>query len=47
MLDESLNSLDNVTKEKILSKLKSTNKTIIMISHQKSDLKICDEVFEI
>ena len=47
VLDESLNSLDNVTKEKILSKLKSTNKTIIMISHQKSDLKICDEVFEI
>ncbi len=47
VLDESLNSLDNVTKEKILSKLKSTNKTIIIISHQKSDLKICDEVFEI
>ena len=47
VLDESLNSLDNITKEKILGKLKSIKKTIIMISHEKSDLKICDEIFEI
>ena len=46
ILDESLNSLDNQTKEKILNKLKSLNKTIVLISHQKSDLKICDEIFE-
>ena len=47
VLDESLNSLDNITKEKILGKLKSIKKTIIMISHEKSDLEICDEIFEI
>ena len=47
ILDESLNSLDNNTKEKILNKFKSINKTIVLISHQKNDLKICDEVFEI
>ena len=47
ILDESLNSLDNNTKERILSKFKSINKTIVLISHQKNDLKICDEVFEI
>ena len=47
ILDESLNSLDNNTKERILNKFKSINKTIVLISHQKNDLKICDEVFEI
>lgn len=47
IFDESLNSLDNNTREKILSKLKLINKTIILISHQKSDLKICDEIFEV
>ena len=47
ILDESLNSLDNQTKEKILNKLKSLNKTIVLISHQKSDLKICDEILKI
>jgi len=47
ILDESLNSLDNTTKEKIIDKLKSLNKTIILISHQKNDLEICDEIFEI
>ena len=47
ILDESLNSLDNETKEKILNKLRSLNKTIILISHQKSDLKICDEILKI
>ena len=47
ILDESLNSLDNNTKERILNKFKSINKTIVLISHQKNDLKICDEIFEI
>ena len=47
ILDESLNSLDINTKEKILNRLKLINKKIILISHQKSDLKICDEIFEI
>ena len=47
VFDESFNSLDSITKEKILKKLKTIDKTIIMISHQKSDLKICDEIFEI
>ena len=39
--------LDNNTKERILNKFKSINKTIVLISHQKNDLKICDEIFEI
>ena len=47
VFDESFNSLDSITKEKILKRLKTIDKTIIMISHQKSDLKICDEIFEI
>ena len=34
-----LNSLDNNTKEKILNKFKSINKTIVLISHQKMILK--------
>ena len=46
VFDESFNSLDSITKEKILKRLKIIDKTIIMIS-QKSDLKICDEIFEI
>lgn len=47
IFDESFNSLDIETKEKILNKLRSLNKTIILISHQNSDLKICDEILEI
>ncbi len=49
ILDEPTNSLDpNVSEEffKILNKLKE-NKTIIVITHDKSLIKYCDEVFDI
>ena len=46
ILDESLNSLDYKTKIKILHKIKKLNKTIIIISHDKNDLIICDQIFD-
>ena len=45
ILDESLNSLDLVTKNQILQNLKKMKKTIIIISHDEYDLKICDKIF--
>ena len=47
ILDEALNSLDIKTKNLILNKLKKLKKTIIVISHEKSDFDICDKVLEI
>tara|TARA_B100000787_G_scaffold166679_1_gene152267 strand:- start:874 stop:2406 length:1533 start_codon:yes stop_codon:yes gene_type:complete len=47
ILDEALNSLDNDTKIKILENLKLLNKTIILISHDDSDFKICDELLKL
>jgi ABC-type bacteriocin/lantibiotic exporter with double-glycine peptidase domain len=44
ILDESFNNLDQKTKIIILNNLKNLKKTIIIISHDKSDLIICDTV---
>jgi ABC-type bacteriocin/lantibiotic exporter with double-glycine peptidase domain len=46
ILDESLNSLDYKTKTKILENIKKLNKTIILISHDENDFKICDSILE-
>jgi ABC-type multidrug transport system fused ATPase/permease subunit len=48
ILDEATNSLDEKTEEGILNTLKNfENITIFMVSHQKSSLSICDEIYEI
>ena len=44
ILDEALNSLDHDTKIKVLANLKLLNKTIVLISHDNSDYKICDDI---
>tara|TARA_B100000795_G_C22802077_1_gene442498 strand:- start:2288 stop:3898 length:1611 start_codon:yes stop_codon:yes gene_type:complete len=44
ILDESLNSLDYKTKINIINNFKKLNKTIILISHDESDLEICDNI---
>ena len=47
VLDEPTSSLDQETTNKFLEVLKSLkNKTIIMISHQKSTLSICNKIYE-
>ena len=46
ILDESLNSLDYKTKTKILENIKKLNKTIILISHDENDLKVCDSILD-
>ena len=46
ILDESLNSLDYKTKTKILENIKRLNKTIILISHDENDLKVCDSILD-
>ena len=49
ILDEATNALDEANEEKILeiiSKLKK-DKLIIIISHNKKTLKICDKIFSI
>ena len=49
ILDEATSALDENTQKKILSNLNREfkDKTIIMISHRLSTLKICDEIYEI
>lgn len=44
ILDESFNSLDDKTKKIIMDNLKKLNKTIIIVTHLKKDLMICDSV---
>ena len=48
-LDEITSSLDAKTEQEILSLIKSLKKekTIIFITHNKSNLEICDEVYEV
>ena len=47
LLDEPTSALDEETTKKILHVLDSLkNKTIIMISHQKSNLSICNKIYE-
>ena len=49
ILDEVTNSLDKTTEIEILSQIEllKKDKTIIIISHDINNLKICDEVFEL
>ena len=48
VLDEATNSLDQKTEMDILKTLKNfENITIFMVSHQKTSLHICDEIYEI
>ena len=42
ILDESFNNLDLKTKISVLNNIKNLKKTIIIISHDKSDLINCD-----
>lgn len=48
-LDEITSSLDAKTEQEILSLIKSLKKekTIIFITHNKSNLEICDEIYEV
>lgn len=47
VLDEPTSSLDETTTKKFLNVLNSlTNKTLIIISHQKDTLSICNKIFE-
>jgi len=45
--DEITNSLDNISENSVLNCLKSLDKTIIIISHKKSNLNFCSKVYEI
>ena len=49
ILDEATNSLDNKAEEEILNKLYNLkNKlTIIIVSHNKDNFRICDQIFEL
>jgi len=49
IFDESTSALDQDTEEKIICSLRelAQNKTILMISHRESTLKICNRIFEI
>lgn len=47
LLDESTSALDELTEQKLLKNLrKMTNKTVIIITHRKAALKICDKIIE-
>ena len=48
ILDEATNALDKATENKILSTIfnKNAEKTIIIISHNKSTLKYCNKILE-
>ncbi len=49
ILDEATSSLDLVTEKKIVNKLKKfkKNKTIVIISHRKKILEICENIYEL
>jgi ATP-binding cassette subfamily B protein len=47
ILDESLNSLDYNTKNKILENIRKLNKTVVLISHDENDLKICSSILDL
>ena len=49
ILDEPTSSLDMTNKELIIDLIKSLkqNRIIILVSHDKDDLKICDKIFKI
>ena len=49
ILDEATNSLDQTTETKILNNLKNSKEkmTIILISHNKNILNICDDFIDL
>ena len=48
VLDEATNALDEETEKKILQNIINKNgKTIIIVSHNKSNLSVCDKSYEI
>lgn len=47
ILDEATNALDQNSEKEIFEKLKSLNKTIIIISHNLSNLRYCDFIYRI
>lgn len=49
IFDEALSNLDDVTKRNLKAQLKklADNKIIILISHNRDDYQICDEVYQI
>lgn len=47
LLDESTSALDELTEQKLLENLRRmTNKTVIIITHRKAALKICDKIID-
>lgn len=47
LLDESTSALDEVTERKLLENLRSmTEKTVVIVTHRKAALSICDRVLE-
>ncbi len=47
LLDESTSALDQATEQKLLENLRMmTNKTVIMVTHRKAALKICDRIID-
>ena len=47
ILDEATNSLDAELEQNILSMLKKLQKTLIIISHHQSTLKLCDRIYKL
>ena len=47
LLDESTSALDDATEKRLLENLRSlTDKTVIIVTHRKAALSICDEVVD-
>jgi ABC-type bacteriocin/lantibiotic exporter with double-glycine peptidase domain len=45
--DEITNSLDNISENSVLNCLNSLDKTIVIISHKRSNLNFCSKIYEI
>lgn len=47
LLDESTSALDRLTEQKLLKNLREmTNKTVIIVTHRKAAVKICDKIID-
>ena len=48
LLDESTSALDETTERKVLENLRRlTNKTVVIVTHRKTALSICDRILEL